>query len=407
MSKILETKRILRKDLKPYPGNARKGDLDMIRESLRVNGQYRPIVVQESTGYILAGNHTWEAAGLEHWEEMDATFVDCDDEQAKKIVLVDNRSNDVAEYDNEALAALLTELPEFEGTGFSQQDLDDLLAELGGGFGGADPNHAPPVSDDPVTERGDVYDLGDHRLVCGDATEEEDRQLLLHGEIAALVLTDPPYAINYQQNLSAEEAARLHRRVDGKQIEHNEASSEEASEFIGKTFLAIFDVLAPGGSYYVFGPPGPDFDRFTTNARNSGLFIKQSLVWVKDQFVFGRQDYHYQHENLVYGWKPGEGHTFIDDRTKTSLLEFDRPKQSKEHPTMKPLDLTIELLRNSSKPGALVVDLFGGSGTTLVACAESGRRCYMMELDPAYCDVIVQRWEATTGGQAVRHRGAA
>jgi DNA modification methylase len=400
-AKIIRSAEVSISDLKQYPGNARRGDVDMIRESLRVNGQYKQIIVQESTGYVLAGNHTLQAAKGEHWDKLHVTFVECSDETAQKINLVDNRSNDVATYDMEALTDLLKEIPEFEGTGFTEGDLDDLLAEMGGGFGGQDPNHAPPLPEVPDTRLGDWWELGDHWLWCGKA---ENFDVGACGTLADLVVTDPPYTISYQQNLTPEEAAKLRRRTDGKQIEHNEGNDADAIHFVITAAEAIQDALRPGGAYYIFGPPGPDVDRFTHATRNVGLLPKQVLIWLKDVFVFGRQDYHYQHESIVYGWKPGAAHNFVDDRTKTSILSFDRPKQSKEHPTMKPLELIVELVKNSSQPGDVVVDLFAGSGTTLIACQETRRKCISVELDPAYCDVTCQRFERLTGIEPILHR---
>lgn len=384
-------------DLKLYPGNARRGSIDAIAESLRHNGQFAPIVVQESTSYVLSGNHTLRAAIQEGWTHIDAAFIDCDDEAARKINLVANRTNDLASYDEEALASLLTELGgDWEGTGFSQFDLDVLLADLAPhGWGGKNKDDAPPLGDEAVTQPGDLIMLGPHRLLCGDALNPLDFARLMDGQQADLVLTDPPYTVGYELHLSPTQ--RQYRRQDGKKIPNDSLSGVEAETFISRVMRAVSDSLKPGGVYYVFSPPGDTELDFRLALRDAGIPLRQALLWLKDSFVFGRQDYQWRHEVLMYGWREGAGHYFCGDFTQDTLWECPRPKRSKEHPTMKPVALLERAVLNSSRSGELVVDLFAGSGSTLIAAAAQGRRCSMIEIDPLYCDVIVARWELLTG----------
>lgn len=384
--------------LKPFPGNARRGDVEAIRESLRTHGQYKPIIVQESTGYILAGNHTWEAAREEAYPTIWATFIDVDDTQAKQIVLVDNRTNDLAVYDDRALADLLDELDSLEGTGFDRESVDSLLATLGpGGFSKKEKERVIDPPADPVTKLGDVIRLGIHQLYCADALE------IQVGE-ADMAWTDPPYMVSYQTGLSREEATALHRRIDGKEITNEDLQGEEADAWAWRMADVLRRTLRPGGVYYVHAPPGPDVVRFIEALNGQKLPVRQVLQWVKDRFVFGRSDYHYRSEPMLYGWREGAAHYWCGDRDQDSVWEVKRPKASKAHPTMKPVELAERAIANSSAPGDTVFDPFAGSGTVLVAAMEMGRRAVMVEIDPAYCDVIVERWERLTGQVAERVR---
>ncbi len=399
---VLRTEEIDVGELSEYPGNARRGNVEVVRDSLRVNGQYKPIVVQQSTGYVLAGNHTLRAARAEEWPTILTTFVECDDDTARRINLVDNRSNDLASYDDQALADMLGELGgEYEGTGFDQDSMDALLASLGpGGYGGRDKDAVPPVPVVPITRPGDIITLGEHRVMCGSALDPEARAMLLRQQPADLVLTDPPYTVSYEEDLSPIQAK--YRRQDGKKVTGDALDGAEADAFVSEAMVAVRAVLKAGGVFYVFAPPGVDELRFRLALRDAPLVIRQVILWVKDEFVFGRQDYHWRHESMLYGWREGAGHFFVGDFTQHTLWDCERPKASKEHPTMKPVELMERAVTNSSRPGEHVVDLFGGSGSTLIACTTQGRRCSMMELDPGYCDVIVDRWEKFTGERAQR-----
>ncbi len=385
--------------LLPYPGNARRGDVEVIRESLRRNGVYKPVVVQRSTGYVLAGNHTVQAAAEEGWATLPAVHVDCDDDTARRIVLVDNRSNDLAMYDDSALANLLIGLDgDMGGTGFEADDLETLLGSMEeGGFAGRDKDAAPALGETAITKPGDLIRLGDHVLLCGDSLAADCREALLQGQLADLVVTDPPYMVNHADPLDdGRSPESRHMRLDNRLVPNDKLSGVEAADFLAAAMVAVRDVLKPGGAFYIFSPPGETELDFRLGLRTADLQLRQALLWVKDQFVFGRQDYQWRHESILYGWRGGAGHYFVNDHTQDTIWECERPKRSKEHPTMKPVALLERAINNSSKKKELVVDLFGGSGSTLIACEATGRRCAIVELDPLYCDVIVARYERLT-----------
>ena len=262
--------------------------------------------------------------------------------------------------------------------GWSTSELDDLFES---DFDAVDEGSVHVDEDsEPVSKIGEVYDLGDHRLLCGDSTKEESWQELMGEEKANLCITDPPYGIGYEGGSKVRDV-----------IKNDEQSISELESFLDKVFKNVLYSIKAGSSVYVFSPAG---DRMTAfcNALCANNLFKHSLVWYKNNSTFGRCDYHYRHEVLFYGWKEGAAHYFIDDRTQDTVMCFDRPSVSKDHPTMKPIDILCKIINNSSKRDWVVIDAFGGSGTTLIACAETGRRARLIELDPRYCDVIRRRW---------------
>lgn len=227
---------------------------------------------------------------------------------------------------------------------------------------------------------GMVYDLGPHRLVCGDSRDPAVWEKLLGAEKLQMVWTDPPYGVAY-----------VGGTADAMTVENDTLDEGQLATFLRAAFGAVFSATRPGSAWYIAAPPGTPFGVFGVELRALDVW-RHTLAWVKQQFVLGRSDYHYRHESIFYGWTPGGPHYFVDDRTQDSVLEFDRPSRSPEHPTMKPVALVRRCIENSSKPGWLVGDPFGGSGTTLIACAESGRVARVIELAPRYCDVIRRRW---------------
>ena len=402
------------RELVPFEGNARIGNVDLIAESLQVNGQYRPIVVRKDTYEILAGNHTWKAAKQLGWRTIKVTFVDVDAATAQRIVLVDNRSNDLAGYDPEALTALLSELQDFAGTGYDQTDLDALLASLtGSGDPEAltDPDDVPDLPATAQSRLGDVWTLGRHRLFVGDATG--DLGPLMQGDVADLVLTDPPYNV-------AVEGGTKNKLT----ILNDKMSTSDFDAFLVASFRAMFAHARAGAPAYVFHADtgGGSFQRAFVEA---GWSLKQVLVWIKNSLVLSRQDYHWQHEPCLYGWKPGAAHPWFSNRKQTTLFDDavdpammtrdeledfvrpllaqstvireDRPTRSLDHPTMKPVALLVRLMENSTRRGQIVLDPFGGSGSTLIACQTVGRCARLVELDPKYADVILRRYMEHTG----------
>jgi len=392
---IVEQRYVALKQLRPHPENPRRGDLAAIRQSLEQNGQYRPIVVNRPTMEVLAGNHTLLAARQLGWQQIAATFVDVDAEQARRILLVDNRTNDLADYDAQALVEMLTELGDLEGSGYDQHALGELLDELSPAPLADD--QPPPLPEEPFTQPQDCLRLGAHRLICADAREPESYARLMEGEQAQLLWSDPPYGVDYEGK--AKQGLRL--RGDG-------AAGLEA--LLRESFAAIDPALCPGARLYLAHPAGALSLVFANAFVAQGWCLRQTLVWVKDAFVLGRSDYHYRHEPLLYGHKPGAGRIgrgakgWFGDNAQDSVLEVARPRASREHPTMKPPVLIERCLYNSTQRSDLVLDPFAGSGSTLVACESSGRRARLIEVDPRYCDVIVSRFERLTGTRAKRAR---
>jgi DNA modification methylase len=357
--------------------------------------------VQRSTGYILAGNHRYLAAKKAGLEEVPVLFVDCDDKTARRILLADNRTSDLATYDNEALADLLKELRvehDLVGTGFGETDVDKLLAELApeakGETGVVDEASAADADDDIDDLRaeaesvpGEVYELGPHRLLCGDATSVTDLDKLLEGKLADLLWTDPPYNVDYK--------GRTKQRLS---IKNDAMEATAFREFLVEAFSTASTHMRPGACFYIAHADVQGV-HFRQAVLDVGWKLAACLVWVKDQFVLGRGDYHWRHEPILYGWKEGAAHHALDDRTQDTIWECARPRKNDVHPTMKPIALVERAIRNSTKPGDLVLDPFGGSGTTLIAAARAGRVAHLVELDPRYCDVIRRRWERFAAGK--------
>ena len=240
----------------------------------------------------------------------------------------------------------------------------------------------------PKTKRGNIYKLGNHYLMCGDSTNADDVKKLMNNQLADLIVTDPPYNVNYEG------------KTDGNlKIMNDNMENDQFYSFLESAFINLYDFIKDGGSIYVFHADTEGLN-FRKAMISSGFKLAECLVWVKNAFVMGRQDYHWKHEPILYGWKPGASHYFINDRSQSTVLEFDKPARNEEHPTMKPIDLIAYLINNSSKKDEIVLDLFGGSGTTIIACEQTNRNAFIMELDPRYCDVIVDRWEKFTNQKA-------
>lgn len=375
----------------PHPRNANRGDVEAIRESLRVHGQFRTIVVQKSTGNILAGNSTWAAAKAEGFAEIAAILLDVDDEQAVRILIADNRLAELGEgYDERLLAELLGSLPDLEGTGFEQDELEQILGRLAEEELPpvlADPDDVPEVPAEPRSKPGDVWLLGLHRVVCGDSTTSGAYEALFVGdERAHMIWTDPPYGLTYSGGSKERDA-----------IENDALSVEERTQFLRDAFGLAMAHTIGGAAWYVTAPDGPIGLAFSIALHEIDVW-RHSLIWVKNKSTFGRSDYHYRHEPIYYGWTPGAARLHqVEDRTLDTIWEFDRPSRSEEHPTMKPVALIVQALENSSARGELILDPFGGSGSTLIAAHQTGRVARLIELDPRYVDVICRRYQEATG----------
>ncbi len=402
--------------VKPFPGNPRRGDLPALVRSLEVNGQYRPIVVNRRTGEVLAGNHTLAAALELGWDGIAATFVDVGEVEARRIVLADNRTAELGGYDDGELAAMLQHLPDFDGTGWRPSDLGRLLDRLDRDE--SDDTEPMPLPADATARRGDLWQLGEHRLVCGDATDADDVALLLDDDELDMVWTDPPWGVDYV----GKTPEALTMRADH--------AGDDLEQIVRVALEHAIQATRPGGAIYlVHAAGGSDLGAAATAA---GWDLRQTLVWVKQTFVLSRQDYHWQHEAIHYGWRPGAAHRWNADRTETTVFDDevdvanlnrrelialirhlrnerrttvvreDKPSRADLHPTTKPVGLVARHVVNSSRRGEVVLDPFGGSGSTLLACENTVRSGRLLEIDPRYCDVIVDRWERHTGQKAER-----
>jgi DNA modification methylase len=377
-----------------HPRNPRLGDVAAVAASLTRFGQQKTIVVQRSTGFVVAGNHVLRAALSLGWTEIAANVEDLDDAEAIAFMLADNRTADLGRYDDGLLAAILSEqqaADNLAATGYDSDAVAALLADAGF-IEDRDLDAAPdlPAEADLYVERGERWALGRHRLMCGDSTLAEDVARLVGDDPVDLVWTDPPYGLAY--------VGKTRRALT---IVNDDLGPDGTRALVAAALR-----LAPlrlGGAFYVAAPAGPELHlAFLLALEDAGLRAHQTLVWVKDRFVLGHADYHARHENILYGWREGRAHHFVDDRTQDTVWEIDRPARSAVHPTMKPVELVARAIRNSSKPGQLVYDPFAGSGTTLIAAEQTGRSCRAMELDPRYAQVILERWGAIAGKPAER-----
>jgi DNA modification methylase len=393
--KGLQIRRVALGALHTDPANARlhgAENMAAIEGSLARFGQAEPLVVQKATGRVVGGNGRLSAMTKLGWNECDVVELDLTDLEAAALGIALNRSGELAEWDDSALTSLLAALREenaLDGLGFDDKALDELLGDLDAECGVVDDQGPGPVPDEPVTQSGDLWVLGDHRLLCGDSTDEDSFARVLTGKRADLVWTDPPYGVSYTGK--TDEALT---------IENDELVGDDLEALLAESLGHVVAACRAGAVWYVAAPAGPNFLPFAKVLTSLGVW-RQTLVWAKDAFVLGRSDFHYRHEAIFYGWAPGAAHQPPPTRTQDTIWEVARPKASREHPTMKPLELVVRALETSCNRGDLVLDPFGGSGTTLLAAESTGRAAHLIELDSRYCDVVVRRWEQATGKTAL------
>lgn len=375
-----------RKDLEPEDEEYQK-----IKKSLVEFGYVAPIIVNANMT-VIGGHQRLKVLKELGYTEIECNIVDLDKDKEKALNIALNKIT--GEWDNTKLEELLAELKEadidMDMTGFSFDEVDNMLKDITGSKeDDFDVDQALDEIEEPTSKPGDVWILGRHRLMCGNSTQKEEVMHLMNNQEANMLLTDPPYNVNYEGGTK-----------DKLKIENDNMSETEFYNFLIDAFRNMFESVKYGGSIYVFHA-----DTEGLNFRNAfkavGFKLAQCLVWVKNTFVMGRQDYQWRHEPILYGWKEGAGHYFVDNRKQSTVLEFDKPSRNAEHPTMKPIDLLVYLIKNSSKENDIILDLFGGSGSTLIAAEQIQRICYVMELDPKYCDVIIKRWENLTGQKAI------
>ena len=412
MAKTTEMVEVALSSLKPYERNAKlhpAEQIERLKESIREFGFISPCLI-DSENNIIAGHGRVEAAKSLGLKSVPCVYVEgLTDAQRRAYILADNRLTEMGGWDMDIVSQevewLRGEGFNIDVTGFTADDI--LFDEIDFGL---DEDTEPEPPAEAITETGDIWQLGDHRLICGDSTRPWDLAALMQGDRADLLITDPPYNVDYEG-------------AAGK-IENDSMSADEFEDFIFNAFNIAAGHMKEGAAYYCWYASISQ-KNVQAALEKSGLPPRQILIWVKSALVLGRQDYQWRHEPCFYGWKEGAAHYFIDARSLTTIFDDldsitrdeaierlkeysatttaiyeDKPSKSPLHPTMKPLGLFKKQIRNSSKEGDIVLDIFGGSGTTLIACEEMGRRCRIVEYDPRYATAIIQRWEEYTGCKA-------
>ena len=395
-----------------------------IKNSIETFGYVDPIIIN-SDRTIIGGHQRATVLQDLGWTEADCIIVDMDKDKEKALNVALNKIT--GSWDFEKLAQVFADLEgklDLDITGFNSEDIQEMLESLqtepqdyedGFNF-----EEAAEAVEEPETEPGDLYILGSHRLLCGDSTKPEGYNRLMDGQRVDMLLTDPPYNVDYEGS-------------NGLKIQNDSMESSEFRRFLKAAFKNAGNAMKEGAAFYIWHA---DTERcnFQGACQDTGLMVKQCLIWNKNSLILGRQDYQWKHEPCLYGWKEGAAHYFTDDRTQATVIEDScrnfkkmkkeelvtlleeiysdkvsttvinepKPAANTDHPTMKPIKLLARQIKNSTKQGKAVLDIFGGSGSTLIACEQLNRRCYMMELDPKYCDVIVKRWEEFTGQTAKR-----
>lgn len=393
-------------DLIPYARNSRTHSKDQVAQiaaSIREFGWTNPILV-DGDGTIIAGHGRVMAARKLGEKEVPCIELGhLTEAQKRAYVIADNQLALNAGWDAEMLKVEIAELVDADFDlgllGFDDAMLAGLMGVETEGL--TDPDDVPEPPAVPVTVLGDVWVLGNHRLMCGDSTSIDDLDKLLAKQLVDLVVTDPPYGVSYADKNRSLNAISPANRIQTP-IKNDHLKGNDLEDFFLGAFSAMFAAMKPGASFYVFAPQGGEqMMMMMMMMQKAGLPVRHELIWIKNNHVLGRADYHYKHEPILYGWKEGAGHPWFGGRNKFSIWNIDRPTQSKLHPTMKPVELLEIPINNSSKGSDIVLDLFGGSGSTMMACEKSGRNCRMMELDEKYCDVIITRWQDFTGQQAI------
>ena len=371
-------------ELKPYEKNPRNNEkaIDKVAESIKQFGFKVPIVIDKDN-VIVAGHTRYKAAQQLGLNEVPCIVADdLTDKQIKAYRLADNKVAEFSEWDFDLLSEELNALDDFDMCefGFEIEDVEFEVQEV--------IEAEIPEQVETRCKRGDVWKLGKHRLMCGDSTSITDVETLMNGEKADMLLTDPPYNVDYEGGT-------------GLKIQNDSMEDGNFRQFLIDAFVAGNAVMKNGAAFYVWHADSEGFN-FRWACKEAGWKVRQCLIWNKSSLVMGRQDYQWKHEPCLYGWKEGASHLWTSDRKQTTVIDFDKPQRNGEHPTMKPVGLFDYQIKNNTKRDHIVLDLFGGSGTTIIACEQNGRVGYSMEFDEHYCDVIIQRWEDLTGEKAIK-----
>lgn len=376
-------------ELKPYDKNAKihtPKQINQIIKSIEEFGMNDPIGIWGKDNIIVEGHGRYEALNKMGIDEVDCIRLDhLTDEERKAYTLAHNKLTMNTDFDMDILNEELMNIDTIDMTEFDFDMPLDIEEEKEV----EEDDFEIEVPEEPKAKLGDIYQLGNHRLMCGDSTKIDDVEKLMGGEKVDLLITDPPYNVDYTG-----------KTKDALKIENDKMDNDNFHQFLYDVFTNVYSVLKDGAPFYVWYA-SREVVNFQTSIEESGLTVKQELIWNKNSLVMGRQDYQWKHEPCLYGWKETDSHKWYGDRKQTTVIDWDRPTRSDLHPTMKPIGLFDYQIKNSSKFGDNVLDLFGGSGTTIMACEQNGRKGYSMEFDPRYVDVIIKRWEDYTGKKAV------
>lgn len=382
-------------DLLPYARNSRTHSEEQVAQiaaSIKEFGFTNPVLIDQENQIIAGHGRVMAARKLKLKDVPCLRLSHLTESQKRAYVIADNKLALNAGWDDEMLAL---EIKDLQDADFDVSLLgfeDDELAKIMGAIvdeveGLTDEDATPETPEEPITKPGDIYQLGKHRLMCGDSCSTNDMERLCGDQLVDMWLTDPPYNVAYEGGT-------------GLTIQNDDMGDEQFRQFLRDAYVTADIVMKPGAVFYIWHADSEGYN-FRGAAKDAGWTVRQCLIWKKSSLVMGRQDYHWKHEPCLYGWKDGAGHLWSSDRKQTTILEFDKPSRNGEHPTMKPVALFEYQLLNNTKGGDIVLDSFGGSGTTLIAAEKNGRVARLMELDPKYCDVIVKRWEEFTGKKAV------
>jgi len=379
------------RDIAPEKFELLKADIQKYPQFLQYNA-LKVYPIEDGKYIVIGGNMRCKALKELGYKEVPCVVIPKEThvEELKAYVILDNSG--FGRWDWAKLSSEDWDAAQLEDWGVDLPDEWGCLSNEGEAQGGTEEDDFDESKEDiePRCHVGDIWGLGDHRLMCGDSTNAEDVKALMSGELADLLLTDPSYNVSYEG-----------KTKDKLTIMNDSMEDSTFRQFLVDAFTSAVENLKAGGSFYIWHADSDGYN-FRGACHEVGLQIRQCLIWNKNQLVIGRQDYQWKHEPCLYGWKDGASHFFINDRSQTTVLDFNKPQRNGEHPTMKPVELFGYCIKNSSREKEIVLDLFGGSGTSIIACEQLNRKCRTMEFDPHYCDAIIARWEKLTGNTATK-----
>jgi DNA modification methylase len=400
MVKIVDIQKITVDKLNPAKYNPRKdlrkgdSEYEKLKRSIETFGYVEPVIWNKRTGHIVGGHQRFKILKEQGATEIDCVVVDMEEAEEKALNIALNKVS--GDWDMPKLAELLEDLDksmfDVSLTGFDAAEIEDLFSKVHDKDVNDDDFDADKALEDiknPISKSGDIWLLGKHRLICGDSTKLSDVEKLMDGKKANLCVTDPPYNVNYS-------AGKENERV----IKNDHMEDSKFYDFLLAAYKNMFTVLDDGAGAYIFHADTEGLN-FRKAFKDAGFHLANVCIWVKQSLVLGRSDYQWQHEPVLYGWKPTGKHRWYADRKQTTVWNFDRPTNSPDHPTMKPIPLMAYPIQNSSMTNCIIYEPFAGSGSTLIACEQIGRICYAVELDEKYCDVIVKRYIETAGEDGV------